>query len=194
MSETTIDLVTPQGMVLEGTAIPNEYTVEEIVQELIENLGLPRFDSGRNVDYSLVWVNQNLTLTARQTLTDVGVSPGDRLKLVSSAPIQQPALDNNPPIPLQVSDTEGSVEVVLSVLDLNKSTAETFDLDVKVEDLIKIIAKKHRLPDRDELNVAATYYVKSKFLGRVLGPSETLRAAGVPKHDRLSVLRAEVAG
>src|SRR5262249_21250515 len=89
---------------------------------------------------------------------------------------------------------DSAVEVLLSVLDLNRTLTEFLDLDVPVEQLIVEIARKSDLPDRDELNVATTYRMKSKALGRMLGPTETLRSARVPKHDRLAILREEIAG
>jgi hypothetical protein len=34
MGDLTIDLVTPDGMVLVGTKIPNDYTVRQIIDEI----------------------------------------------------------------------------------------------------------------------------------------------------------------
>ena len=194
MNSFIVDLITPKGVVLEKTEIPQEYTVYQIVDDLIDSLNLPRFASEKTVDYSLLWVNQNLTLSPQQTLSDVGITNGDQLRLTSSVAVDEPvdakeAIPEPPP-----SSGERTIEVVLSVLDLNRETKESFDLDLKVEDAIKIIAKKYNLPARDELDVSATYYIKSKALGRVLGQSETLRSARVPNMDRVSVLRQEIAG
>lgn len=192
MSEVVIDLITPKGILLEKTAIPGEYTVYQIIQELVEHLNLPFFTNERTVEYSLRWVNQNAALSPQQTLSEAGVAPGDQLQLVSSIPVDEPEKPELPSTP--GASTEKTVEVVLSVLDLNRSGTETFDLDRPVSDLLRMIAKQYRLPDADDLQVAITYYMKSKALGRVLNGTETLRSARVPKHDRLAVLRQEIAG
>ena len=197
MSETTIDLETPSGMVLENTAIPREYTARQVVQELIESLNLPHFVDERRVEYSLLWTNQNTTLESGLTLSEAGVASGDRLKLVSSVPLtgSGPEVMGGPGPGSIPGKTDGQeVEVILSVLDLNKSNTELLNRDTRIDDLIRYISKTYKLPDRDEFKSEATYYIKSKALGRVLGPKETLRSADVPNYDRLSILRQEVAG
>lgn len=198
MSEIVIDLITPKGILLEKTAIPLEYTVYHIVQELVEHLNLPFFSSERTVEYSLKWVTKNIKLNPQQTLAEAGVSPGDQLQLISSVPVDEPEKPYLPESDLGpgagASTSDKTIEVVLTVLDVNKSGNETFELDCPVRDLIRIIAKRYQLPDADELSVATRYEMKSKALGRLLRGQETLRSARVPKHDRLSVLRDEIAG
>jgi len=162
---------------------------------MVDHLTLPYMVNSRPVTYSLHWVNQNLGLKGQQTLAEAGVSNGDQLRLLSSEqlPPASPAQEN--PLP-KTSGYDGSatIEVVLSVLDLNTSSSETLSADMPVQNLIQSVAKKYHLPERDELNVQTAYYMKSKALGRVLNSNETLGKAGVPRGDRLAVLRQEIAG
>ncbi|MBI1353550.1 MAG: hypothetical protein GC160_04335 [Acidobacteria bacterium] len=195
MSTININLETPSGMLLENTEIPLDYTVSQIVNDMADYLELPRFANGRTVEYRLSWVERGEDLSPAATLTDAGVPNGVRLKLISSAPAEPHQNGKTaPPLPRKSEASEKEIEVVMSVLDLNKTEPVTLSLDQKVEDLIRMIAKQHRLPDRDGLDAPILYRLKSKAIGRQLRPGETLREAGVPRHDRLSLLREEIAG
>jgi uncharacterized ubiquitin-like protein YukD len=140
----------------------------------------------------LHWVNQRVTLKDQDTLPDAGVGTGDQLKLVSSTP--NIAVEEEGGIQTGVGDADKTVDVVLSVLDLNKGTVETLQLDTKVGDLIKEITSKNELPKVDKLNVPIIYRMSSKAKGQILLESDTLRKARVPRHDRLSIVREDIPG
>jgi hypothetical protein len=83
---------------------------------------------------------------------------------------------------------------VLSVLDLNRSERTPLLVDRPVGELLQQIAVTYNLPARDKLNEPIIYRIESKALGRYLANRETLRKAGVPRLDRLTVHREEIAG
>jgi uncharacterized ubiquitin-like protein YukD len=191
LSQIIVDLITPDGMKLEKTAVPEEYTVRQIIMELVDQLGLPAFENGATVEYSLTWVNQGSRLGLQQTLAEAGVCTGDQLQLNAPSAAPQPAPAAPPPFPT----TSGqNVEVVLTLLDMNKSVRETFDSNKPVQDILIEIARKHQLPSAGQLSPAIDYSLRSKALGRVLTGTETLGSAGVPGNDGLVVLRVETAG
>jgi hypothetical protein len=199
MSELSVDLVTPTGMVLEATLLPDDMRTEEVISELVDELNLPRLAAnGQVINYSLEVVGQG-GLPAGQTLRDAGVSNGDRLRLSTNhvlpsnpnAPRPQgPLADPGPTTTL----APGMLEVVLAVLDLNKSEKTALHADRPIAELIQQIAANYNLPARDKLNEVITYRLESKALGRYLANRETLQQAGIPRLDRLSLHREEHAG
>ncbi len=202
----TVNLISPDGVKLPNTEITSDMTVQDIIREMVDHLTLPYMLDGEPVTYSLKWENQNLQLKGQQTLSQAGVSNGDNLRLLSSKQVPTSAPTGGGaasasngaganPLPGKQGVYDGpTIEVVLSVLDLNSHQNETLPLDMPIQHLIQSFSKKYHLPDRDELNAQTSYYMKSKALGRVLNGSETLRQAGVPRGDRLAVLRQEIAG
>ena len=203
MADLQVDLVTPTGMMLEGTLLPDNMLTEEVISELIDELNLPRLSSGGKViSYVLELVGSGQRLAAGQTLRDVGVTNGDRIRLASSEgtkstvppPVRRPVAG---PLADPTSDTagsEGTIEVVLSVLDVNKNERSHLPTDRPVGELIQQIASNFNLPSRDKLNEPITYRIESKALGRYLANRETLHQAGIPRLDRLSIHREEHAG
>lgn len=204
MPELSVDLVTPSGMVLEASMLPDDMRTEEVISELVDELGLPRvLPNGDPVRYALEIGGQGIILQAGVTLRDGGVSNGDCLRLTTTA-VGLPA----PPVPAVVKRrtsslpslgatgalTSDSIEVVLSVLDLNKSERTPLLVDRPVGELLQQIAATFSLPARDRLNELIVYRIESKALGRYLANRETLRQAGVPRLDRLTVHREEIAG
>ncbi len=202
MPELSVDLVTPSGMVLEATLLPDDMLTEEVISELVDELGLPRvLPNGEPVNYSIEIGGQEVVLQRGVNLRDGGVSNGDCLRLVSTsnAVTQVKPPGARPSSPLPVNPLTGalvaeSIEVVLSVLDLNKSEKTTLHTDRPVGDLLQQIAATFSLPARDRLNELIVYRIESKALGRYLANRETLRQAGVPRLDRLTVHREEIAG
>ena len=80
------------------------------------------------------------------------------------------------------------------MLDLNRSERVTLPREATVGEIIRSIAADYNLPSRDKLNEMITYRLESKALARFLSNAETLSQAGIPRLDRLSLHREEVAG
>jgi hypothetical protein len=196
MTELTVDIQTPNGMLLESTTIPDDYKTEQIVGEIVDELQLPRInDEGRAIYYSLKLANHGVMLRDGHSLRDAGVRDSDILELISSVPVSSSNEDFLNAIPEVFDDlSSGTIDVVLSVLDLNKSVQESLPLDVKVGELMRQIAARQNLPARDGMNQPVSYSIHSKALGRFLQKEMTLRLAGIPAMDRLSIHREEVAG
>jgi proteasome lid subunit RPN8/RPN11 len=84
-------------MTLEGTSIPEEMPTEEIIEEIVSQLELPRTLHGRKIEYSLLIVNKNYSLTNGESLFSAGVNDGDIIRIVSSDKIEidaTPSLDS----------------------------------------------------------------------------------------------------
>jgi hypothetical protein len=78
----TVDLESPNGLMFEGSQIPLDYTVQEIIDELVSMLELPLWDSDKRIEYSLI--GDDVTLNNNQTLLESRVRTGDLIRLVIS--------------------------------------------------------------------------------------------------------------
>ncbi|MFZ4987198.1 MAG: EsaB/YukD family protein [Blastocatellia bacterium] len=193
MADKRVTLVTPNGMSLTDTNLPDDMTVSSVLAELKDQLNLPSVnESNDKILYSLSIENQKRILLADQTLRECGIEDGDTLRMISSTPaprgneVVQP-----PPLPLSSPAPTGKIEVLLSVIDLNKSEMVELESDRSVGELIDdLIGKYPKLLQ----NGKSGYRLTSKFLGRYLLPGETLGGAGVPVKDRLGLQREEIAG
>lgn len=190
----TVDIEAPQGLLLEGSQLPDDYTVQEVVDELVDTLVLPRTaETGETIEYSLYVVNKKTTLAAQQVIRHAAVQNGDTIRLVASHEI--PAAPMPPTIPVNpqgVQDDE--VGVVLSVLDLNRHENVNLSATRKVGELIRQIVQNYDLPARDKLGQLIKYKLQSKALGKFLEETITLREAHIPTLDRLTLHREEIAG
>lgn len=192
MPNLTVNLETPDGSTLEGTRFPDSFTTDQILGQLINLLGLERFSDGKAVEYSLLFVKDGQTLDHGQTLRALGVQDGDLIRLVSSAPVPQ---TEHAPLPQRPTAADGNkIEVFLKMLDLNKEEKVELHNDQTVESLIRQIVKKYGLSVTDEEGNPIKYFIKSRTLGLTLDQSKTLGEIGVPRMDRLVVIRQEIAG
>lgn len=192
MSEVIVNIEVPGNMILEDSRIPDDYLTEEVISELIEELELPRITADEQIiTYSLFHVQSNQNLLAGKTLPEAGVHNGDTIRLLSSHDV------------LSASSIEGQanydpnkreIEVVLSVLDLNKTEHVSLSQDIKIEEILSKITDNYNLPPRDKLGSIITYRLRSKSLGRFLYNSETLQQAGIPLLDLITIHRDEIAG
>lgn len=190
----TVDIETPQGFLLEGSQLPDDYTVQEVIDELVDSLELPRTsDGGETIEYSLYVVNKNLSLSTVQKIGQANVQNSDVIRLVSSHRLTSTA---PPPAPLpqtqQVQSDE--ISIVLSVLDLNRHETVNLSATRKVGDIIRQIIQNYDLPARDKLGQLIKYKLQSKALGRFLDENATLREVHIPPLDRLTLHREEIAG
>src|ERR1051325_6310836 len=84
MADLSVDLVTPTGMVLEATLLPDDMLTEEAISELVDALGLPRRSpSGETIDYAIEIAGLGAIVEDGKRLRDAGVSTGARLRLVT---------------------------------------------------------------------------------------------------------------
>jgi uncharacterized ubiquitin-like protein YukD len=198
MPDITVDIQTPGDMTIEGTAIPDNYQIDEIIAELVEDLSLPRLsEDGQQITYTLLHVNQNSMMQGGRSLLDAGVQSGDTLRLIPSHEV----VDFKPPDLSRLYEPDGNhsadlnmIDVVLSVLDVNKFERVSLQIDRSVEEIIPQIAASYNLPARDDFKQLITYRLASKAKGRYLRPGETLQQAGIPPMDRLTLHREEIAG
>jgi hypothetical protein len=197
VAEVKVNIETP-GLTISDCMIPDDYTPERVIADVLEELNLPRMsDAGQVITYSLLHVNHNLMLPEGKSLVELGVQSNDTLQVVpSDGSVRGPGLDPKDIGLLDNTDglNNGEVEVVLSVLDLNRSERVTLPREATVGEIIRSIAADYNLPSRDKLNEMITYRLESKALARFLGNGETLTQAGIPRLDRLSLHREEVAG
>ena len=84
MADLSVDLVTPTGMVLEATLLPDDMLTEEVISELVDELGLPRLSpAGETIEYAIEIAGLGAIVEDGKRLRDAGVSTGDRLRLVT---------------------------------------------------------------------------------------------------------------
>lgn len=192
MSDLTINIQTPGNMTLENTVIPEDYLNEHVISELIDELNLPRMtEDGQPVEYVLFSLSHRATLPQGKSLLASGVQNGDTVKLVSSHDVETE--DAGKFARVDQSD-DGFIDVILSVLDINKSERVALELDREIGDVIRQVAHTYNLPSRGKFDELVTYHITSKAMGSRLDRSKTLRQEGIPHLDRLTVTREEVAG
>jgi len=179
-------------MTLENTVIPEDYLNEHVISELIDELSLPRMtEDGQPVEYVLFSLSHRATLPQGKSLAASGVQNGDTVRLVSSHDVETE--DAGKFSRVEKTD-DGFIDVILSVLDINKSERVALELDREIGDVIRQVAHTYSLPARGKFDELVTYHLTSKALGSRLDRSKTLRQEGIPHLDRLTVTREEVAG
>lgn len=192
MSDLTINIQTPGNMTLENTVIPEDYLNEQVISELIDELSLPRMtEDGQPVEYVLFSLSHRATLPPGKSLAASGVQSGDTVKLVSSHDVD---IEDAGKFARVEKTDDGFIDVILSVLDINKSERVALELDREIGDVIRQVAHTYNLPARGKFDELVTYHITSKALGSRLDRSKTLRQEGIPHLDRLTVTREEVAG
>lgn len=192
MADLIINIQTPGNMTLENTVIPGDYLNEHVISELIDELSLPRMtENGQPVEYVLFSVSHKAKLPPGKSLHASGVQNGDTVKLVSSHDVE---VDGAGRFADSGQIDEGFIDVVLSVLDINKSERVALELDREIGDIIRQVAHTYNLPSRGKFDELVTYHITSKAMGKRLDRSKTLREEKIQHLDRLTVTREEVAG
>lgn len=229
-----VDIKTPQNEILEGSLLPLDYSIQMIIDELIDTLELSRLDeAARPLNYMLRSAQQGRILANNETVQTAQIRNGDILELqtLNATVVQLPHGDgmpqnipqNMPPIPPQpgggnnyatgggnnystgsgnnnfvpptmVMQNTSEINVVLSVMDLNRHETVSLAVTRPVGDLIRQIVGNYNLPARDNLNQIIKYKLQSKALGRFLDERMTLLEAQIPPLDRLTLHRDEIAG
>jgi len=185
MRQLNITLITPDGMELQNTRLPDDLKTEEIISELKEQLGLP----GDPVRYFLIILGRDITMAPGQSLRDAGMESGDKLKMMASQPVQA---TNGIVEPVGLMD--GAINVQLSVLDPNRSEEFALPADQTVAAIISGVFSNLKSAHKPKYGGINDYRLQSKALGRYLLPSETPRGAGIPHGDRLSIHKNDTAG
>lgn len=256
----TVDIMTPQNEIWEGSVLPLDFNFQMIIDELIENFELPRLDdSARPISYVLRSAQQGRIFSNHETVQSAQIRNGDTLELQ----IGSPALNSGTPPPIPAAETRhfsgnqqfsgqnqqysgqnqpysgqnqqysgqnqqfsgqnqqfsgnqpgnysqgGSssqvpptvlipnaqeINVVLSVMDLNRHETVSFPVMVPIGELIRQIVTNYNLDTRDKFNQIVKYKLQSKALGRLLDERMTLTEAQIPPLDRLTLHRDEIAG
>jgi hypothetical protein len=192
MSDLIINIQTPGNMTLENTVIPGDYLNEHVISELIDELSLPRMtENGQPVEYVLFSVSHRAALPHGKSLIASGVQNGDTVKLVSSHDVES---DGTGRFTDESQADEGFIDVILSVLDINKSERVALELDREIGDVLRQVVHTYSLPARGKFDELLTYHLTSKAMGTRLDRAKTLRQEKIPHLDRLTVTREEIAG
>lgn len=193
----TVDIHTPLNEVMADSQIPDDYSIQEMIDELVDLLELPRFDGDHTpIEYAIYSMRANTYLSPAATVAS-SLRSGDavRLEAMSNGAAVPIPPGPKPVLPPTVSDdNHNEIPVVLSVLDLNRTEQVTLSTTRPVGELIRQIAGNYNLPPRDKLGQINKYKLNSKALGRFLLETVTLAQAGVPPLDRLTLHREETAG
>lgn len=211
-----VDIKTPQNEILEGSQLPLDYSVQMIIDELIDTLELPRHDeSMRPLGYILRSAQLGRALTNNESVFSAQIRNGDMLEILplgatsANYSQEQPAPpnpitnesgyvtggnNNFVPPPTVAMPNTSEINVVLSVMDLNRHETVSLSINRPVGDLIRQIVGNYNLPARDNLNQPIKYKLQSKAMGRFLDERMTLLEAQIPPLDRLTLHREEIAG
>lgn len=193
MGELKLKLLSPDGNTLWGESLfPEDMLPEDVVAELVEQLELSVLNKdGQRIEYRLRV--RDVDLQPGKSLREQQVVDKDTLQLISSAPAPAPAA---PPKPLIEQPKGDTVEVILSVLDVNAvGKPTTFSLDMAVGEAIHDIIRNYKLPVRDPATKRLIdYRLSSKAHRRELLNEETFRSARIPNRDRLNLAQHAVAG
>lgn len=191
-----VDIHTPSNEVLERSVIPKEYSIQEVIDEVIDELQLPRFDAdGGPLEYTLYSLASKAYLPPSVSVA-TSLRDGDAVRLEAKSDGRVVDLPPSPEggIPPTIGDNPAEITVVLVVLDLNRTEQVTLSTTRPVGELIRQIVSNYNLPPRDKLGQIIKYRLQSKALGSFLPEATTLAQEGVPTLDRLTLHREEVAG
>ncbi len=194
-----VDIKTPENEILGDSQLPTDYNIQMVIDELIDTLELPRLNEmSQPINYVLYSSGQGRSLTLGDTIFSSGIRNGDTLELQvlnGSNHTQPPYSGGDSTLPPTVEFPNTSeINVVLSVMDLNRHETVSLSMNRPVGDLIKQIIGNYNLPSRDNLNQLIKYKLQSKALGRFLDERTTLLEAQIPPLDRLTLHREEIAG
>jgi hypothetical protein len=178
---------------LDGRLLPVKRThpqnkVKQVVDQVVNHMSYPLVDDqDKEIEYFLE-NGQGNHLPPDSTLEQAGVQQDDELTFKSSAKVGE-GLDSIPP-------PEGMINVNVHLLDLSRIEPDTFELDMKVGDVINQIIKKYDLPTRADRRVGEgkLYELLSKTIGSVLHEGMTLRDAKIQNHDTLIISTKETPG
>ena len=188
----TVDIKIPTNETLKGSQLPFDYTIQMIIDELIDSLELPRLDEqSKHIQYVLRSTQQGRTFVNQENVVTAQIVNGDTLEL---EPLQQTVQFQTPPPQPEPSPNSSEINVVLSVMDLNRHETVNLPAVKPVGELIRLIVGNYNLPARDNLNQIIKYKLQSKALGRFLDERISLVEAQIPPLDRLTLHREEIAG
>ena len=185
----TVDLELPNGKIIDNTFIPEEYTTEQIIGNILEYLKLPSVNEADSqpIQYDLLCVDNNFTLREGESIRDAPVKDGHTLKLVTTRHVPLTPTDGTHTLPLSPKPDEKDVNVYVSPSNSSSSDYKRLPLDMKVGDLIRQIIEEYKVPETDRAGKARKYVLFSKGVGAVLLADKTLREVGVMHEDRLKL-------
>lgn len=196
----TVNINTPFNESHENSQIPDDYRIQDVIDELIDEWELPRSDAeGATIEYSLYSSAFEAPLTSSDKVGDV-LRSGDTIRIgaESNGKVVEISPSQGGAIPSTVDDSLDVISVFLSVLDINRTEQVSLPTNVPVGELIKQIAGNYKLPPRDKQGDLIKYRLKSKTLGGgkegFLLETMTLGQAGVPSLDTLTLHRRYDAG
>lgn len=191
----TVDIQTPSNEVIEGSVIPGDYMIKQVIDEVIDYLGLPRFDEGgAPIEYTLFSLSSQSYLQSSASVA-ASLRNGDAIRLEAKSNGRVVEVPSAPEgLMPTVTDNPGEVTIILKVLDLNREEQVTLSTMRPVSELMRQIVSNYNLPPRDKLGQVIKYRLRSKALGKFLAETATLGQEGVPTLDRLVLHREEVAG
>lgn len=180
----------------ENSQIPDHYTIESVIDELIDNLELERQDDERApIEYAMYSYRAEGPLSPSDKVGDV-LQSGETIRLEASVNGQPVDISPGPDasMPHTVDDNFDLIRVRLKVLDLNRTEEVKFSTTVPVSDLIKQIVGNYNLAVRDKQSGHIKYRLRSKALGEFLLETATLGESDVPEMDELALHRPAVPG
>ncbi len=185
----TVNIALPNGKIIDNTFIPEEYTTEQVIGNIVDYLKLPFVNEAdsKPIQYDLLCVENNFTLREGEFIRDAQVKDGHTLKLVTTRHVDIAPTDGTHSLPLSPKPDEKEVSVYVSPPNSSRSDYKRLPLDMKVGDLIRQIIQEYKVPETNRAGKTRKYELFSKGVGAVLLADKTLREVGVMHEDRLKL-------
>jgi len=218
-----VNFKTPENEILEDSELPVYFSVEQAIDELIDELNLPRLnESSQRITYILRSKKLRRTLTNNETVYSAQIPNGDTLEIIpfdntlpsysqdnGFSQSSEDSFNNNsnfhsgnnvgsPELPPTVPGPNTSeINVMLSVLDLNRHETVSLPINRPVGELVRLIVRNYNLPELEGFGGAQQpiiYNLQSKAMGRFLDKQKTLMQEQIPPLDRLTLHKKETPG
>jgi uncharacterized ubiquitin-like protein YukD len=191
MATTNFEIRELDGELLPIQDYDSYLTVKELISMVVEHLEYPLLDNAqKEIEYFLI-NSKGERLSGSDTLAQAGVMKDEVLALKASTHVVAPDKRRSTLPP----PARGTVNVYVTLMDVNRTELETFGLNQRVGQVLNEIVRKYKLPERDEkLKEGKMYELLSKSLGEAMHEGMTLSEAKIPNQDTFIVSTKEIPG
>src|SRR6185295_564038 len=134
-----VDIHTPLNEVLTESHIPDDYKIQEVIDELVDELQLPRIGADSiAIEYKLFALKSNSYLSPTATVGGA-LQDGDAIRLEARSNGRTVDLGSGSSggLPPTIDENVDEIPLVLSVLDLNRTEQVTLSTSRPVGELIR---------------------------------------------------------
>jgi hypothetical protein len=137
-----VDIEVPNGFVYSGSLVPDDYLIEQIIEEVVEESELPLLsEDNKPIEYSLESLKQGIALHKGQTLREAGITDGDTVRLTSV-----PKLPSHKP---KVAERKRRLRVFLCHSSGDKQVVRELYFRLRADGLEPWLDEENLLPGQD---------------------------------------------